>query len=121
VVNASLFLQEFFMKCQASQDFISMQIPWATAGADRSREEKAIQLSMQLDSPHSPTELTIEEQLLAELLRSNEELLDVLRQYQDLERIGIEREAEERSRKETRMDRTVSVVALILRWFLLLH
>ena len=34
--------------------------------------------------------------------------MEALRLYDDLERVGIEREAEERSRKETRMDRNVS-------------
>lgn len=36
--------------------------------------------------------------------------MEALRLYDDLERVGIEREAEERSRKETRMDRNVRLL-----------
>jgi hypothetical protein len=56
----------------------------------------------------SPIELTPEEQLLGALLEANEALTSVLRVYDDIERIGIEREAMERSRQETRLDRSVS-------------
>lgn len=52
--------------------------------------------------------LTLEEELLAALLASNEELTEALKMYEDLERVGIERETEARSRKETRIDRNVS-------------
>ena len=45
---------------------------------------------------------------MAALLASNEELTEALKMYEDLERVGIEREAEARSRKETRIDRNVS-------------
>ena len=51
--------------------------------------------------------LTTEEKLLAAILASNEELLEALRQYDDLERVGIERDAGERSKREIRMDRSV--------------
>jgi len=53
-------------------------------------------------------ELTLEEQLLGALLEANESLTSVLRMYDDIERIGIEREALERSRQEVRLDRSVS-------------
>ena len=59
------------------------------------------------DSDRESSRSTVEEQLLAALLGANEELLEALRQYDDLERVGIERDAEERSRKETRIDRSV--------------
>lgn len=52
---------------------------------------------------------TVEEQLLAALLSANQELTDALRVYEDLERVKIEREAERRSRKETRMDPRVGL------------
>lgn len=61
------------------------------------------------DTDRTP-ELTPEEQLLADLLAANEELMEALRVYDDLERVGLEREAEERSRKEIRMDRSVRVI-----------
>ena len=126
-------------------------MPWATAGADRSRQARDQKRARKRDpaseghspseanapnvltksntmrhnaasrkggeSPkkgdESPLELTQEEHLLAELLDANEALTGVLLMYDDIERIGIEREAEERSRKEVRMDRSVG-----LRWFL---
>ena len=37
-----------------------------------------------------PSELTVEEQLLAALLISNEELVESLRTYDDWERVGFE-------------------------------
>ena len=52
-------------------------------------------------------EQTIEEKLLAALLEANGELLAALVQYDDLQRVAIERKTEEKSRKETRMDRRV--------------
>ncbi|KAH9856417.1 hypothetical protein C2E23DRAFT_882478 [Lenzites betulinus] len=63
-------------------------------------------------SPSSPKDkaeadnLTTEEKLLAAILAANEELLEALRQYDDLERVGIERDAQERSKKEVRIDRS---------------
>jgi hypothetical protein len=48
--------------------------------------------------------LTHEEELLADLLASNEQLLEVLEQYNDLKRVALEREAEDRSWREVRMD-----------------
>jgi hypothetical protein len=60
----------------------------------------------------SPVELTPtpEEQLLGALLEANEALTSILRVHDDLERVGIEREAMERSRQETRLDRSVGFV-----------
>jgi hypothetical protein len=94
--------QEFVFKCQASQKFLHMQIPWATAGAERAREERLRQLSTRSNAAQQ--EPTIEEQLLSELLLANGDLLDVLRLHDDLEHIRVERETEERSRWETRMN-----------------
>lgn len=60
----------------------------------------------------SPVELTPtpEEQLLGALLEANESLTSVLRVHDEIERIGIEREAMERSRQEVRLDRSVGLV-----------
>ena len=41
---------------------------------------------------------------MAALLSANEALTDSLKMYEDLERIKMERDVEERSRKETRMN-----------------
>lgn len=137
-------IREFYEKCRASQELICAQVPWATAGADRSRQARDQKRARKRDpaseghspseanapnvltksntmrhnaasrkggeSPkkgdESPLELTQEEHLLAELLDANEALTGVLLMYDDIERIGIEREAEERSRREVRMDRS---------------
>lgn len=53
-------------------------------------------------------EQTVEESLLAALLVANAELVAALKQYEDLERVAIERKTEERSRKEIRMEHKVS-------------
>jgi hypothetical protein len=66
-----------------------------------------VELTASRGSDDEPVELTAEEQLLAALLAANEELLEALRVYDDLERVGAERMVEERSRKEVREDRTV--------------
>jgi hypothetical protein len=127
-------IKEWHSKCLTSQDLIVAQIPWATAGADRSRAAREAQQLLQqrttkrtnglgahnmLGRPHrnkqssgedSPVELTAEEKLLGAILEANEALTSVLRMYDDIERIGIEREALERSRQETRLDRSKNVV-----------
>ena len=46
-----------------------------------------------LDLSKDPSELTVEEQLLAALLVSNEELVESLRMYDDWERVGFETDA----------------------------
>ncbi len=114
---------------------IAAQIPWATAGADRSRAAREAQQQLQQQrtikrrnspngpgttnptiKPHrqkqgtgedSPVELTPEEQLLGALLEANGALTSVLQDYDEIERIGIERETLERSRQEVRLDRSV--------------
>ncbi|GJE99365.1 hypothetical protein PsYK624_156190 [Phanerochaete sordida] len=115
-------IREFYARCRASQELIFAQIPWASAGAERSRQAAgrgSPQLQKRTRSQDQPTgpvvvrqdssepvQATQEELLLAEILKANEELTDALRQYDDLERVGIERDTEERSKKETRIDRS---------------
>lgn len=130
-------IKEWHEKCITSQDLIAAQIPWATAGADRSRAARETQQLQQqrtikrrnspngpgtpnpTNKPHrhkqgngedSPVELTVEEQLLGALLEANGALTSVLRDYDDIERIGIERDTLERSRQEVRLDRSKNVV-----------
>ncbi|KAE9403811.1 hypothetical protein BT96DRAFT_917357 [Gymnopus androsaceus JB14] len=129
-------IKEFRLKCLSSQELIAAQIPWATAGAERSRREKEREMQLLygetndaiprakdkqrtrdrsiaeladaagIPGRESPVdEQTIEEKLLAALLEANGELLAALVQYDDLQRVAIERKTEEKSRKETRMDR----------------
>ncbi len=53
-------------------------------------------------------EATKEQQLLDAILAANGELVEVLQQYEDMNRVAIERKAEYRSLKETRLSRRVS-------------
>ena len=94
--------QEFYARCRASQELIFAQIPWATSSAERSRNNRMIsgepgdhEESNVLDLSKDPSELTVEEQLLAALLVSNEELVESLRMYDDWERVGLETDADQ--------------------------
>jgi hypothetical protein len=111
-------VQEFYAKCRASQELIFAQIPWASAGAERSRlangspqkvrtalQNNGSYPSLQSREDEAPSELTVEEELLAALLAANEKLLEALGVYDDLERVGVERQAEEISRRDVKMDR----------------
>jgi hypothetical protein len=64
-------------------------------------------------SDDTPKESTPEEQLLHAILSANEELLEVLRVYHDLELLAIERMAEERSKKDIWMDQSVSMIVFV--------
>ena len=87
------------------------QIPWATAQADRSREELRRLYLDENGLETQPIPTSKEEELLASLLGANQDLLEAFRIYDDLELLGVaeqeEREVAERSRKETKLDRTV--------------
>ncbi|KAI5118710.1 hypothetical protein M0805_004510 [Coniferiporia weirii] len=96
-------IKEFFTKCRASQELIYAQIPWASAGAERSRSRQQSSNDPRLNAvPETPT--TREERLLAELLGANEELTDALKIYSDIERIGLENEVEQTARERSRVD-----------------
>jgi len=88
-------IREFYVRCRASQELIFAQIPWATAGAERSREqqlsiiEKKRTISPNLAGQEN-TEITTEERLLAALLATNADLLEALRMYDDLKRLLAE-------------------------------
>lgn len=117
-------LQEFLAKCRGSQELIYTQIPWASAGAERSRLERIAhrhtrthsvtrgsqQDLILADTEDVPGELTIEEELLAALLDAHEGLISALRMYDDHSRLATEQATEERSRREVRMDRRVSSI-----------
>ncbi|KAF9784714.1 hypothetical protein BJ322DRAFT_1007361 [Thelephora terrestris] len=101
VIKASLIRSEFYARCRASQELIFAQIPWASSSAERSRNSRVAsgelpdhQGSNVLDLSKDPSELTVEEQLLAALLISNEELVESLRMYDDWERVGVETDAD---------------------------
>lgn len=99
--------QEFYARCRASQELIFAQIPWATSSAERSRNNRMAsgdpvdhEESNILDLSKDPSELTVEEQLLAALLISNEELVESLRMYDDWERVGFETDADQWSQTD---------------------
>ncbi|KIM29301.1 hypothetical protein M408DRAFT_122012 [Serendipita vermifera MAFF 305830] len=123
-------IQEFHNKCRTSQELIVAEIPWASAGAERSRLAAANAKKNAMDSgsdsahgklsksrqngsaapPTPPTDLTKEEKLLAALLTANQELVDVFRIYEELEKLAFaemeEKEIAKRSRVETKLNRT---------------
>ncbi|TCD68237.1 hypothetical protein EIP91_011306 [Steccherinum ochraceum] len=84
-------IQEFLGRCRSSQDLIFSQINWASAQAEQSRRKA------------SSSKETQEEKLLAELLGANEELLEAIKMYTDLERVGIEQGALERAKAEQKL------------------
>ncbi|KII83855.1 hypothetical protein PLICRDRAFT_47049 [Plicaturopsis crispa FD-325 SS-3] len=98
-------IKEFYTKCRASQELIYAQIPWASAGAEHSRLANG-RPDRNPGHDTSPVELTVEEKLLAALLEANEDLLEALRVYDDLERLAVERDVEKMSRNEVKMDRS---------------
>ncbi|KAK1231874.1 hypothetical protein PQX77_004989 [Marasmius sp. AFHP31] len=87
-------IKEFRMKCIASQELIAAQIPWASAGSERSRRELSTKREAEekLVAGEEGGETT-EERLLGDLLVANEELVAVLGHYEDLERAGRESKA----------------------------
>lgn len=68
--------------------------------------------SLQFQEDEPPAESTVEEELLAALLAANGVLQEALRSYDDLERVAVERQAEEISRRDVKMDRRVSLVPI---------
>ncbi|KIJ18196.1 hypothetical protein PAXINDRAFT_167451 [Paxillus involutus ATCC 200175] len=112
-------IPEFLAKCRASQELIYTQIPWASAGAERSRTERMQQQhARKRSSTHGshqdlsvanaedvPDKLTVEEELLAALLDANVALMSSLQMYDDLARVAVEKATEEKSKREIRMDR----------------
>jgi len=99
-------IREFHTKCMRSQEIITAQILWASAQADRARREYN---EAHADGQLDPGSQTVEEDLFADLLQANQELLEVFRVYDEAERLAYqeqeEREVRERSRVETRLDR----------------
>ncbi|EDR09699.1 uncharacterized protein LACBIDRAFT_319062 [Laccaria bicolor S238N-H82] len=94
-------IPEFYGKSQSSEELIFAQIEWASAGAEWSRlskdqERQAMKrtFSTKSNKPHHngndlPIELTMEK-FLAALLQANAELVEALKQYEDLEKVAME-------------------------------
>jgi hypothetical protein len=132
-------------KCRASQELIYTQIPWATAGAEQSRNEREMnvdgigrrrsQPELQFSPPPSRdyhgndtitynadrVEQTVEEELLGALLDANEALLAALNMYEDVMRVVEERVAVEISRRDVKMDRRVSALSFPPELFIALN
>ncbi|KAL4244391.1 hypothetical protein ABKN59_010425 [Abortiporus biennis] len=85
-------IEEFLTRCHKSQELICSQIAWASTEAERSRRSIA---------PKAPE--TREENLLASLLDANEELLEAIKMYHDLERIGKDQEERDRKAAERKL------------------
>ena len=101
------YSQELYVRCRAAHDLIFAQIPWATSNAERSRDNRAASGDPidrgepnVLDLSKDPSELTVQEQLLAALLISNEELVESLRMYDDWEGVGIATDVDQRSKSD---------------------
>lgn len=124
-------IQEFYSECVQAQQRIMEQISWATAEAEKSREREAQRQAAAesaLSLPAIPngaiasqtnafqqkrgTIVTKEEEMLGVLLSANQALTDAIQLRDDWQRAAIahreERFVEERSRVETRIDRSVS-------------
>ncbi|KAF9446534.1 hypothetical protein P691DRAFT_803828 [Macrolepiota fuliginosa MF-IS2] len=99
-------VREFYHKCRASQELIFAQVPWATAEAEKSIQDRDAR-SKSKETNGDVNEITKEEQLLNEILDANGELLEALNQYEDMDRVAMERKAEYRSMRENRIDRRV--------------
>jgi hypothetical protein len=59
----------------------------------------------------------MEEKLLAALLAANAELLEVLRQWEDLHRLAIERRVEDRSKRDVRINNVRVLILSIARLY----
>ncbi|TBU28907.1 EF-hand protein [Dichomitus squalens] len=90
--------KELVGRARASHELIGSQIPWATTEAEKSRHV-ARSIAQ-----------TTQEQLLESLLAAHGDLTECLKMYEDLERIAIEQEAEER-RKTERLIEALTAVA----------
>lgn len=124
-------IQEFYTECVQAQQRVMEQISWATAEAEKSREREARRQAAAesaLSLPAIPngmiasqtnafrqkrgTNITKEEEMLGVLLSANQALTDAIQLRDDWQRAAIaqreERFVEERSRVETRIDRSVS-------------
>lgn len=121
-------IQEFYAECVQVQQRIMEQISWATAEAEKSREREAQAVAdSTLSLPAIPngaiapqmnalqqkrgSSITKEEEMLGVLLGVNQALTDAIKLRDDWQRAAIaqreEQFIEERSRVETRIDRSV--------------
>lgn len=81
-------MQEFRSRCRETQEEISDHIAWADIEAAKSRR---------LSQSTAPTK---EEQLLRDLLTTDDALTDVLKMYDDLERARYDTQAQQLIKNE---------------------
>ncbi|KAH9460861.1 hypothetical protein Pst134EA_017174 [Puccinia striiformis f. sp. tritici] len=128
-MESNEIIQEFHAKCLQSQNQLMDDIPWATEQATQARQyqnqlekDQSEEVGVGRVNPYSSTHTstnseeedeggnTKQEELLSLLLAVNNELVDGFKQYDELESLARnEREirlVEERSKIETRYDRT---------------
>ena len=111
-------INEFYRKCFLAHESLTNQIDWAQAEAAQSQERAAtmeFEQTGEVDPEHH--EVTMEERALAVLFEAHAMLADALRQHDELERLAGEekvmREVRERSKKDTKMDRSVCHVPIL--------
>lgn len=100
------FYQEYYDKCTHSENLLTSQITWASSQAERLKELGDLPPETLADPPHPKSE-----KLLEAILAANHEVMEAIRIYDDLKRMGEEalqeREVAERSKRDVRLDRTV--------------
>ncbi|KAI0085435.1 hypothetical protein BDY19DRAFT_447463 [Irpex rosettiformis] len=84
-------IDEFRKKCRQSQKFITSTIPWATAEAEHSRARASSEAE------------TNEEELLAQLLAANEEIIEALQSYKDSESGLVQRQDMEKQKSQSKL------------------
>ncbi|KAG6905297.1 hypothetical protein DXG01_003616 [Tephrocybe rancida] len=83
-------IKEFYLKCRSSQELI---LGLTSAEAERSHVARDQEALMNRHPEEQCLEQTTQEKLLASLLSANEELMDLLQQYDDLGESGDREEA----------------------------
>ncbi|KIR32292.1 hypothetical protein I352_05528 [Cryptococcus deuterogattii MMRL2647] len=105
-------IREFYTKVFHAHESLTNQMDWAQAEASRSRERHA-NLTLDGSVPNNTnvsSETTPEERALAALFEAHAMLVEVMKQHDQLERMAHDekelRVVRERSKKETKMDRS---------------
>ncbi|KIR78097.1 hypothetical protein I305_04739 [Cryptococcus gattii E566] len=105
-------IREFYTKVFHAHESLTNQMDWAQAEASRSRERHA-NLTLDGSVPNNTnvsSETTPEERALAALFEAHAMLAEVMKQHDQLERMAHDekelRVVRERSKKETKMDRS---------------
>ncbi|KAJ7041246.1 hypothetical protein C8F04DRAFT_1177432 [Mycena alexandri] len=86
-------ITELYQKCVESQQSIFSQIPWASAGAERSRVIQQRESTTGNERLAAPA-FTWEEGLLLEMLAANEALVGAIRLHDELARAAVQRDEE---------------------------